>query len=161
MSLSVNIQHLLRDSVTLTGELPVEDLELDVKDEMVRPQSALYYDLEAEKLEDSVLVQGRLMLKLDCQCVRCLKPVEFTVDVPNWACHLPLSGDDAVTIVNDCVDLTPHIREDILLGFPQHPVCEPECGGLQIASRGKSKKTTSRETGLPSAARSELDKLKL
>ena len=161
MPLLVNIQLLAQDSLTLKGKLPVEELDLGVHDEMVQAKAPLRYELEVEKLEDAVLAQGRLRLKLDCQCVRCLKPVAFELDLQGWACHLPLEGDDAVPVVNDSVDLTPHIREDILLGFPQYPVCKPECGGLKGLSPGKSKKASDAAAGLPSSALSELDKLKL
>jgi len=161
MALNVNIQHLLRHPLSLKGELSVEELDYGLADEMVQPKTPLKYALEVEKLDDAVLVQGKLMLTLDCQCVRCLKPFAFRVEIPDWACHLPLTGEDAVPVVNDLVDLTPHIREDTLLGFPQHPVCKPECSGLKIAPRGKSKKSDSKKDGLPSAAWSELDKLKL
>jgi uncharacterized metal-binding protein YceD (DUF177 family) len=160
MPLLVNILKLASDTVFLKGELPVEELQLDVNDEVVQARTPLQYDLEVQKLEQSVLAQGSLRLKLDCQCVRCLKPLELWVDLTGWACHLPLEGEDAVPVVNDSVDLTPHIREDILLGFPQHPACEPECGGLTDVSRGKSKITGGAGTALPSSAWSELDKLK-
>ena len=160
MPLLVNIQQLAREPQTLKGELPVDELDLGVNDEMVQAKAPLRYELVVEKLEDAVLAQGRLRLKLDCQCVRCLKPVEVELDLKGWACHLPLEGEDAVDIVSDSVDLTAHIREDILLGFPQYPVCKPECGGLKGVLPGKSKKTSD-ATGLPSSALSELDKLKL
>ncbi len=161
MPLTVNIQRLAKHSLTLEGELPVAELDLGVKDEMIVAREPLRYELEVEKLEQAVLAQGRLRLKLDCQCVRCLKTVVIELDLQGWACHLPLEGEDAVSVVNDSVDLTPYIREDILLGFPQHPVCKPECGGLKGASRGKSKKTSEAAAGLPPSALSELDKLKL
>ena len=32
--------------------------------------------------------------------------------------------------MDDSVDLTAVIREDILLAFPAHPVCDPHCAGL-------------------------------
>ena len=161
MPLLVNIQHLTRHEVVLKGELPAEELDLDVHDEMIQARKPLLYDLVAEQLEHAVLVQGRLALTLDCQCVRCLKPVSVPLELPRWACHLQLTGEDAVPIVNDCVDLTPWIREDILLEFPQHPVCIPECGGLKSAARSKPEKPGESEKGLPSSARAELDKLKL
>jgi uncharacterized protein len=86
--------------------------------------------LEVQKLEDGLLVQGRLHLNLDCECVRCLKPFQYRLELDGWACHLPLQGEDCVAAVNDCVDLTPYVREDILLEFPRHPLCDPECRGL-------------------------------
>jgi uncharacterized metal-binding protein YceD (DUF177 family) len=73
--------------------------------------------------------------------------------------HLPLEGEDKVSIVNDCVDLTPFLREDMLLEFPQHPLCKPECGGL------KKKATKSVEKSEKSKTKpdvwAELNKLKL
>jgi uncharacterized metal-binding protein YceD (DUF177 family) len=161
MALLVNLLHIARHSVILKGELPVEALDYGVNDEMVKANSPLEYRLEAEKMEDAVLVQGGLMLKLDCKCVRCLKEFVYKLELTSWACHLPLSGEDAVPIVNDCVDLTPHIREDTLLGFPQHPVCKAECGGLNTGTHGNPADLKESQQVLPSSAWSELDKLKL
>ncbi|MEY4387526.1 MAG: hypothetical protein RLY20_2809 [Verrucomicrobiota bacterium] len=161
MPLTVNIQHLLQHSLRLKGDLPVEELELEVNDEMVQAKQPLRYDLEVEKLENAILARGRLRLKLDCQCVRCLKSLKLEVDLDGWACHLPLDGEDAVPIVNDSVDLTLSIREDILLGFPQHPVCIPECGGLKSVKAPKPGKVDAAKRGLPSSVLAELDKLKL
>jgi uncharacterized protein len=161
MSLLVNINLLAKDTLALKGELAVVDLDLGVNDQLVQANTPLKYDLTVEKLEDAVLAQGQLTLALDCQCVRCLKPMVFQLDLDGWACHLPLEGEDAVPVVGDSIDLTPHIREDILLGFPQYPVCQPECGGLKGLSPVKSKQASDAATGLPSSALSELDKLKL
>jgi uncharacterized metal-binding protein YceD (DUF177 family) len=52
------------------------------------------------------------------------------------------------------------VREDILLGFPQHPLCRPDCGGLKKASVGKVPKTAGKDETKPSAW-AELNKLKL
>ena len=85
------------------------------------------------------------------------RPVTRELELPDWACHLPLKGDDATPISNDLVNLTPYIREDILLALPQHPLCEPECRGLKLpASVDPGEKSDK-----ASSAWSELDKLKL
>jgi uncharacterized metal-binding protein YceD (DUF177 family) len=59
------------------------------------------------------------------------------------------------------VDLTPYVREDILLEFPQHPLCDAECRGLPntVGKAKKPLKTSQTEAGSP--AWSELNKLKL
>jgi uncharacterized metal-binding protein YceD (DUF177 family) len=57
------------------------------------------------------------------------------------------------------VDLTPFLREDILLELPQHPLCKPDCSGLKKPKAGKSKKNSPGATA-DSSAWSELDKLK-
>jgi uncharacterized metal-binding protein YceD (DUF177 family) len=53
------------------------------------------------------------------------------------------------------------LREDILLEFPQHPLCETECRGLPAKEMGKAKNTTkSGDSAQKPSAWSELDKLK-
>src|SRR5437762_12923165 len=129
MALLVNLRHVEAHNVQLEGQMPVEELDIDTRDEIIQLAEPLEYTLEVQKLDDSLLAQGSLRLVLDCKCVRCLKPVPYPLEIKDWACHLPLQGEEAAPIVNDCVDLTPYVREDILLSFPQHPLCEPECGG--------------------------------
>ena len=157
----VNLRHLDAHNVRLQGELPAADLDIETRDEVMRVTQPLQHDLEVQKLGQSLLVQGRLHLVLDCRCVRCLKPFRQHLELKEWTCHLALQGEEGVPVVNDCVDLTPQVREDILLEFPAHPVCEPECGGLQSASGGKAKRTgqpSGAEPGSPAWV--ELNKLK-
>ena len=164
MPLTVNLRHLEAHNVRLEGEASAKELDLDTRDEMIQPNQPLHYNLEVQKLEGGLLVQGRLQMKFDCECVRCLRPFQYQLDLKEWACHVPLQGDEAVKVINDCVDLTPFIREDILLELPQHPLCDPECRGLPKTVFGRAKKGP----GLPGAetepgpsAWSELNKLKL
>ena len=161
MPLLVNLRHLEAHNIRLKGELPIEELDLDIRDDMIRADEPLQYDFEVQKLEHSLLVQGNLQLTLDCQCVRCLKPLKQTIKLDHWTSHLPLEGEESVAVVNDCVDLTPYVREDILLEFPQHPLCNAECRGLPNPSSGKAtkpQKPDQAENG--STAWSELNKLK-
>jgi len=161
MPLLVNLRHLEANSVRLEGELPVSELDIDPQDDIIQLAHPLEYNLEVEKLEGGVLIQGRLSLDLECQCVRCLKTFEYRVELDPWTSLLPLEGEDAVEVVNDCIDLTPTIREDILLEFPQHPLCQRDCRGLRSAPGGKSKTVSSSgppEEGSP--AWKELNKLK-
>ena len=155
--LLVNLRHLEEHEIRLEGELSAADLDFDLHDEMIRAEQPLCYDLAVEKLDDALLVTGSLELILDCQCVRCLKSFKHKLVLEDWACHLPLTGDEKVSVNNDCVDLTPFVREDILLEFPQHPLCKPDCGGLK---KNQARKTGGKDKS-ESAAWAELDKLKL
>jgi len=159
MSLTVNLRHLETRNVVLRGELSLAELDLDVRDELIRVTQPVEYDIEIEKLNDAILVQGELRAELECECVRCLKKFTQTLDLENWTLHLPLEGDDAVSIDNDSVDLTPFVREDILLEFPQHPLCKPDCRGLEKTSTRKAKNGGEGKVALP--AWTELNKLKL
>ena len=162
MPLVVNLRHLEARDIRLDGSLPVAELDIDPHDEVIRVCHPLEHKLEVQRLEDGLLVRGCLHLVLDCECVRCLKPFQHHLELADWTCHLPFQGEDHVAVVNDCVDLTPFVREDILLEFPRHPLCNPECRGLPRASIGKRKSTgETSSAGAGSPAWAELSKLKL
>ena len=156
--LNVNLRSLEEQAIHLQGELRVAEMDFGVTDELVRLEKPLRYDLTIEQLHDSLLVRGSLKLVLDCDCVRCLKAFEHPLVLDDWALHLPLEGEDKVSVNNDCVDLTPFVREDMLLEFPQHPLCKPECAGLK-------KKPEVHPAGVEAAVKpspwTQLDKLKL
>ena len=162
MTVAINLHQLEHGESRLKGELTPAELELEGLDELIHVEGVVNYELTAEKLEKSVLVQGNISLKFRCECARCLKPFIRPLELANWACHLPLEGEEAVPVTNDCVDLTPYLREDILLEFPQHPLCRPDCDGLPGKSTGKIENTGG--IGQTSKALSDwaaLNKLKL
>ena len=162
MPLLINIRHLEDREIVLHGQLPATDLDLDGIDELIRARLPLDHDLLCQGHERSILVQGSLQLNLDCECVRCLKAFEHRLELLEWSCLLPLEGEDKVLVNNDCVDLTPYVREDIVLAFPQHPLCEPECPGLLPKTQtGVEQSIEAKETEDSSSAWSELNKLKL
>jgi uncharacterized protein len=161
MPLQINLRHLEKKPLELRGELTASDLGLEGIDELIHTPLPLKYDLEAEILEKSLLVQGSLTITVQCECARCLKPYDFPIELDDWACHLPLEGEEKVPINNDLVDLTPYLREDILLNIPQHPLCEPDCSGLLRTSPGSEKKPSgASQNAESSSAWAELNKLK-
>lgn len=160
MSLLVNLHHLLEHPLLLRGELPAEALDLETHDEMILVEQPIRYALEVQKLDQSLLIRGDLRVKLACQCVRCLKPFDQNLEILGWACHLPLEGEERAVVANDCVDLTPYVREDILLELPQHPLCKPECRGLKQKLTSQKKQKNGRRTS-SSSDWAELDKLQL
>ena len=161
MPLTINLHLLERKNLLLRGELPVADLELELHDEMLQARAPLRYQLEVQQMEQAVLAQGTLTLTLDCQCVRCLKQFKLPLELEQWACHLPLEGEDKVPMVNDSVDLTPFLREDILLAFPQHPLCKPDCRGLAgLPNKPEAGSGVSKQKDSPSPW-AALDKLKI
>ena len=162
MPLTVNLRHLEEHPVRLAGALPVAELDLDTRDEVIHVSEPLAYELEVEGMDGGLLARGWLHLNLDCQCVRCLKAFKYRLKLPHWTVHLPFEGEEAVKVTNDLVDLTPYVREDILLEFPQHPLCDPECRGLPKSLIGRSKKTSSaKSSGQESSTWAALNKLKL
>jgi len=134
---------------------------LQTHDEMVRANRPLEHDLEVQLLDDSLLVRGTLRLIVDCECVRCLKPFPYPLELKDWTGYLPLVGDEKVPVVNDSVDLTGIIREDILLALPAHPVCHAHCAGLTGAKPGAKKSKGSDPAEASPSVWTQLDKLKI
>jgi uncharacterized protein len=161
MPLLVNLRHLVTRDVVLQGELSVEELAMDSRDPMIRVTRPLQYDLQVEKVNESVLVTGALRIVLDCQCVWCLEPFEYTLELNGPLSEVPLQGEDAAPVASDCVDLTPYLREDIFLEFPRHPLCKPECRGLAGKPADQSKPPGAEAGQPPSSAWEQLNKLKL
>ena len=158
MPVRVNLRQLEDREIRLKGELPAGELDLDDPKELAHVRQPLRYDLTAQKVGEAILAQGRLRLTLECECARCLKPFKQALEIADWAVHLELEGEEKVEIEDDTVDLTPFIREDILLEFPQHPLCGTDCAGLPNRSEQKKKSSGSSQAGRPSDW-SELDKL--
>jgi len=159
MPLTFNLRHLDEHEIRLEGELPAAELDVAARpDDLVRVGSPLRYRLLVQELHDSILVTGSLRLALDCECGRCLKPFVHELALADWALHLPLEGEDKVPVDNDCVDLTPYVREDMLLEFPQHPLCKPDCGGLKKKNPARPAQDDVSSKPDPWA---ELDKLKI
>jgi uncharacterized protein len=158
MALTINIRHLEEKELLLQGELGVEELELEGLDELIHPRQALHYDLRAQKVSQGILVQGTLEMTLECDCARCLRPFPCQIRLHPWMAHLPLEGPEKAAIKDDLADLTPYIREDILLEFPRHPLCGTDCGGLPNQARENKAKGAGLTAG--SSAWSELNKLK-
>jgi uncharacterized protein len=160
MPLKVNIHHLERGEVTLRGEIPENELDLELPDELVHVRQPVKYNLTAQNTGSDILVQGRFEAVLDCECSRCLKKFQQTVQVPGWTVLVPLEGEEKAEIKDDSVDLTPYLREDILLELPQQPLCEADCAGLL----NRSEKNAKQKNGVGQAAESpvwsELNKLK-
>jgi uncharacterized protein len=158
MPVLVNIRHLEAKDARLQGELPAAELDLQNTDELVQAGHPLRYDLTAQKLGDAILARGRVELTLDCECVRCLKPFQHRILLDHWTAHLPLDGPEKATVKDDLADLTPYLREDILLEFPLHPVCGVDCAGLP--NRAKESKTKGGSQSEGSSAWAALNKLK-
>jgi uncharacterized protein len=159
MKVTVNLWHLEKRNQTLEGEISVAEMDMESFDELVQLPHPLRYQLEVEKLDSNLLVRGQLSILLACECARCLRPFEHRLDLSEWACHIPLVGEDAPPILEDSVDLTPFLREDILLAVPQRPVCGSNCEGM-VYPQDKPGKTAA-ETNPISSPWAELNKLKL
>ncbi|HCE46890.1 MAG TPA: hypothetical protein DET40_25360 [Lentisphaeria bacterium] len=111
------------NGVKVSGKEKVADMEFVGLDSLVKLPETVDYDLTATQVNGGVLVSGRLEMDLECQCARCLKKYEYNVKCEE-VCHFYETG------ANSEIDLTPELREDILITFPQNFICSSDCKGL-------------------------------
>ena len=163
MPLILKIETLSKGPLHLRGEIAADKMQMESLDELIEVGGPLEYDLTAKRTGDNISLQGRIGMRLKCECARCLQPFEYRVELPDWSCLLLLSGEEKIELINDSADLTPYLREDTFLAFPQHPLCESWCGeSPQTGVDGKPPgiKLASNKHGGASAW-AELDQLNL
>lgn len=159
MSLKVNLRLLEKESIQLDGDILGSELAPDFHDELMRLSHPVEYELTVDRQSESLLVIGSLRTHVDCECSRCLKSFVLSVRLDEFSVLSPLEGEDALPVDGDFADLTPSVREDILLSLPTNPLCGPDCRGLK--PKGQSRELQVREQAEPNKAWSALDNLKL
>ena len=90
----------------------------------VRVTSPVRYDLFVEKLGTELIVRGTIEVDMDIECGRCTDFFSTTVSDSSFLRAYEISEK------TETVDVTPDIREDILLDMPAYPLCSQECKGL-------------------------------
>ena len=159
MSLKVNLRLLEKESIQLDGDILGSELAPDFHDELMRLSHPVEYELTVDRQSESLLVTGTLRTHVDCECSRCLKSLVLSLQVDEFSVLSPLEGEEALSVDGDFADLTPAVREDILLSLPTNPLCGPDCRGLK--PKGQSRELQVREQAEPNSAWSALDNLKL
>ena len=103
------------------------------------PEGApLDLELRLESATEGVLVTGTVTTTVTGECGRCLAPVtdEFAVEVcelfayPGSTTAETTDEDEVDRIVDDLIDVEPVVRDAVVLGLPQTPLCRPDCAGL-------------------------------
>ena len=131
MPLVIHLPSLELEPGEFQGQLSLEELDMDTRDELILASSPLHYDLRMEFSDTALQLTGQASQRFRCECCRCLKTFDRTFSVRFRHRSLPLQGEDALEVNNEHADLTPVLREDILLSLPSHPVCEDNCPGIK------------------------------
>ena len=107
-------------------QIPDDGLHLEGEEECPIPELAaeeivcagpLQYSLDLGISEGSLWANGRISQPVEVTCVSCLERFVHTIEVPDFALLTELGGPETI-------DLTPFIREDILLNLPAYPHCD-------------------------------------
>ena len=97
----------------------------------------LELDLRLESVMDGVLVSGVVTAPVSGECGRCLGPVsdELTVKVQELFVYPEAATshddeDEVSQLHGELLDLTPVLRDAVVLALPLNPLCTQDCKGL-------------------------------
>jgi uncharacterized protein len=108
----------------LHGETDPSVLDLGDPDGQMAPRGGIRYDLRVERVGHELLVRGSLAQSLDCLCSRCACAFVREAAEPEFTALYPIEE------ATEFIDLTPEVREAIILALPGYPVCRTDCRGL-------------------------------
>ncbi len=119
--MKINVKRLPEEGEELVGSEPASIMELE--DPEVRFEQEIRYALTAQIRSNALIVTGRLEAPVTLRCGRCLRRFARRLRVNDFVFHQELHGEDFI-------DLTPQLREDIILELPQRALCDESCKGL-------------------------------
>ncbi len=146
--MKVHLKQIPPHGLHFQGEedCPIQELA----SEGIRCAGPLHYDIEVGVADGGLWANGSLSQPVELRCVSCLETFVHDLRVLAFAVHTELQGPEIV-------DLTPFVREDILLNLPAHPHCDRD--GNRVC---RPKQPKAAEQGLKRKPDwSALDKLKL
>ena len=130
--LRLNVGFIIHQTVGYSRDFPLEI-----------PSIRLLPDLDLQDLAGVVrvtrttqglLLQVRMRAYTPAECVRCLKRFSqaLSIDFTDLYAFSPDSVTESGLLLpeNGKIDLTPVVREEMMLAMPINPVCNPDCKGL-------------------------------
>jgi Uncharacterized ACR, COG1399. len=144
----VHLKQIPSEGLHLEGDenCPIPELEK----EGIRCAASLHYNIDLGVTSGALWASGSLSQPVELRCVACLEKFVHEIQVPAFAVHTELRGPETV-------DLTPFMREDLLLNLPAHPRCDRNAGRV---CKPKQIEAAAQDTGHKSDW-SALDQLKL
>lgn len=147
--MKIHLHQIPPDGLHIEGEESADILE--ISQENVRPIGPVSYSLDVGLSEGGLFATGNLHVDLELECGVCLEKFCYSLAISDFAMQTELEGSETV-------DLTPQVREDILLALPPYPHCnwngEKRCAGVQVVDRDNPPKSADE-------AWSELEKLNI
>ena len=117
--MKVHLKQIPANGLHLDGDedCPIPELE----PEGIRCLGPLFYNIDIGVSGGALWANGSLSQGVELKCVCCLEEFVYEIKVPAFALRIELQGPETV-------DLTPFMREDLLLNLPAHPRCDRDGG---------------------------------
>jgi uncharacterized protein len=119
----IMVARIPEEGFSYEGSDPGEIMDL-ADDPFVRADGDVRYALYAQRVSDELIVRGKLWAPLALRCSRCAEFFSTTVADSDFLRAYPATEN------TDSVDISPDMREDLLLHIPSFPLCSEGCKGL-------------------------------
>jgi len=125
---------------------------LDLAAIRAKAAGPVHYSLDVGLSGGGLFATGRVAVPVEMTCVACLQPFVYEAVSDPFAAQVEIEG-------RELVDLTPAVREELLLALPNHPRCDVLSGhtcpyhGSEASGGGAQENAQS--------AWDQLDKLKI
>ena len=142
----INVAPLLKDPLGTRVDYDIEESPIDPRGENAGLLEAAVVDIDAlvhaTHTNPGAYFEGSADAHVAGQCARCLVPIDTPVHADfaeqYYARFGVVAGEalgeaptDSKTIGSDFkIDLTPLLREELILATPLAPLCRPDCQGL-------------------------------
>lgn len=131
----INVQHILAEELghnqtfTVTDERPAFD--------QVTLTVPLSGEIKIARLDDGIVVTGRIWCEIELECHRCLRSFVRPVSVRFEQLFIEQLTDDGMLIDPEgSIDLMPLLQQEILLSLPIKLLCRDDCLGLDDVASG-------------------------
>ncbi len=119
--MKIRVDRIRPEGLVLEEQATPESLELSQG--QIRLKGPLVVRAHLSRVSDQIFAELELSGTLLMTCGRCLEEQE--IPLLKQARH-----DYLFDKMQPVIDLTPDIRDDLILDFPMQPLCSPDCKGL-------------------------------
>ena|SRR3989304_3228409 len=131
-ALRLNVGFLVNQSIGYSREFPFEFPALRIEPDL--DLTDLFGSARVTRTPQGLFVQMKMSASLVAECARCLTDLEQHLEVDFaelYAFSARTASESGLILPEDGhIDLTPLLREYMLLEIPISPICSPECKGL-------------------------------
>lgn len=122
--MKIDIRRFPEDGKRFEGDEPPEILDLEPGDLIRGATELIRYKFFAELLSQDLIVRGTVSAGLKMACSRCTEIFSTSVSDSAFLRAYEIEPDQ------EEVDVTPDLREAVLLHAPSFPLCTENCAGL-------------------------------
>ena len=109
----------------------IKPAELDLETDLIKLRSPVKLSGRITRITNALTIDLNINAVIFADCSRCLNEFEWVFD-KDVVLNFPVESSDVF------IDLTPDIREEIILDYPIKPLCNLNCKGLCVKC-GKNK----------------------